>query len=81
MTSLPPSNFKTLGKLLAKLKAIAMLDAARCMLNILGDNMSAVEIHTLVDTLVKRQAKLEVKSLKNTRTKRVKEKLLDTLAA
>ena len=50
------------------------------MLNILRDTLSEVQIHTTVDTLVKRPARLKVKSLKNLRAKRKKEVLLDTLA-
>lgn len=50
------------------------------MLNILRDTLSEVQIHTMVDTLVKRPARLKVKSLKNLRAKRKKEVLLDKLA-
>ena len=35
------------------------------MLNIRGETLSEVEMYTLVDTLVERQAKMQVKSLKN----------------
>ena len=34
------------------------------MLNILGDTLSEVEIDMLVDTLVERQARMQIKSLK-----------------
>ena len=51
------------------------------MLNILRHTLSEVEIDTLVDTLVERQARMQVKSLKNTLEKKAKEVLLDTLAA
>ena len=72
---------ETLGDSLAKLKAMAMLNAKCRMLNILGHTLSEVEIDTLVDTLVERQARMQVKSLKNTLEKKAKEVLLDTLAA
>ena len=39
-------------------------DAGCCMLNILGDTLSEVEIDMLVDTLVERQARMQIKSLK-----------------
>ena len=58
-----------------------MLNAKCLMLNILGDTLSEVEIDTLVDTLVERQARVVVKSLENTHEKTKKEMLLDTLAA
>ena len=45
---------------------MAMLNAKCLMLNILGDTLSEVEIDTLVDTLVERQARVVVKSLENT---------------
>ena len=54
-----------------------MLDSGCCMLNVLVE----VEIDTLVHTLVERQAKMQVKSLKNTLSKRKKAELLDTLVA
>ena len=34
------------------------------MLSILGDTLSEVEIDMLVDTLVERQARMQIKSLK-----------------
>ena len=34
------------------------------MLNILGDTLSEVKIDMLVDTLVERQARMQIKSLK-----------------
>lgn len=40
---------------------MAMLDAKCCMLNILGDILSEVEIDTPDDTLVENQATLEVR--------------------
>ena len=54
---------ETLGDSLAELKAMAMLNAKCRMLNILGHTLSEVEIDTLVDTLVERQARIQVKSL------------------
>ena len=42
----------TLSVLLAELKVRAMLDAESCVLIILGETLSEVEIDTLVDTLV-----------------------------
>ena len=42
-----------------------MLGGGCCMLNIRGETLSEVEMCTLVDTLVERQAKMQVKSLKN----------------
>ena len=60
---------------------MAMLDAKCCMLNILGDTLSEVEIDTLVDTLVEEQARLEVKSLENRLIKREEEAFLDRLPA
>ena len=47
-----------------------MLDAVCCLLNILVDTLSKVEIDTLIDTLVERKARMRVKSLKNTLAKR-----------
>ena len=47
---------------LAGLKAIAMLIARCCMLNILGVTLSEVANDMLVDTLVERQARMHVKS-------------------
>ena len=61
-----------------ELKAIGMLNAKFLMLNIFGDTLSEVEIDTLVDTLVERKARMEVKSLKNTLEKKAKQQLLDT---
>ena len=58
-----------------------MLDAACCKVNVLGDTLSEVEIDTLVDTLVERQATMQVKSLENTLAKRKKAAPLDTLVA
>ena len=72
---------ETLGDSLAELKAMAMLNAKCRMLNILGDTLSEVEIATLVDTMVERQARMQVKSLKNTLEKQAKEVLPETLAA
>ena len=72
---------ETLGDSLAQLKAMAMLNAKCRMLNIVGNTLSEVEIATLVDTLVDRQARMQVKSLINTLEKKAKEVLLDTLAA
>ena len=40
-----------------------MLNAVCCMLNILVDKLSADEINTLVDFLVKRKLRMQVKSL------------------
>ena len=60
---------------------MAKLDAGSCILNIHGDTLSEVEIDRLVDILVKRQARLPVKSPKNTPAKIKKEALLVTLAA
>ena len=51
------------------------------MLNILRDTLSEVEIDMRVDNLVKRQERVEVKSLKNTVAKSEKEARLDALAA
>ena len=51
-----PSS-KTLGYSLAELKAMARLNAKCRRLKILCDTLSEVEIDTLVDTLVARQAK------------------------
>ena len=67
---------ETLGEL--KLKAMGMLNAKGGMVNIFGDTLSEVEIDTLVDTLVERKARMEVKSLKNTLEKKAKQQLLDT---
>ena len=53
-----------------ELKAMGMLNAKRGMVNIFGDTLSEVEIDTLVDTLVEKQARMQVKSLKNTLTKK-----------
>ena len=64
-----------------ELKAMGMLNAKRGMVNIFGDTLSEVEIDTLVDTLVEKQARMQVKSLKNTLEKKAKQELLDTLAA
>ena len=64
---------------LAGLKAIAMLIARCCMLNILGVTLSEVANDMLVDTLVERQARMHVKSLTNTLAKKKKPALLDTL--
>ena len=61
-----------------ELKAMGMLNAKRGMVNIFGDTLSEVEIDTLVDTLVERKARMEVKSLKNTLEKKAKQQLLDT---
>ena len=61
-----------------ELKAMGMLNAKFLMLNIFGDTLSEVEIDTLVDTLVERKARMEVKSLKNTLEKKAKQQLLDT---
>ena len=61
-----------------ELKAIGMLNAKFLMLNIFGDTLSEVEIDTLVDTLVERKARMEVKSVKNTLEKKAKQQLLDT---
>ena len=54
-------EFEILAKLLASLNSMAMLDAGCWMLNILGDTLSEVEIDTLVEILVKRQARVQVK--------------------
>ena len=43
-----------------------MLNAKCRRLKILGDTLSELEIDTMVDTLVERQPRLQVKSLKNT---------------
>ena len=51
------------------------------MLKILGETLSVVEIDTLVDTLVERQARMKVKSLKNILAKMERAALLDTLVA
>ena len=64
-----------------ELKAMVMLNAKCRMLNIIGDPLPEVEIDTLVDTLVERQARIQVKSIKNTLEKNAKQQLLDTLAA
>ena len=72
------SELETLGDSLPELKAIGMLNAKFLMLNIFGDTLSEVEIDTLVDTLVERKARMEVKSLKNTLEKKAKQQLLDT---
>ena len=64
---------------LAGLKAIAMLIARCCMLNILGVTLFEVANDMLVDTLVERQARMHVKSLTNTLAKKKKPALLDTL--
>ena len=61
-----------------ELKAIGMLNAKFLMLNMFGDTLSEVEIDTLVDTLVERKARREVKSVKNTLEKKAKQQLLDT---
>ena len=45
---------------------MAMLNAKCRRLKILGDTLSEVEIDTMVDTLVERQPRLQIKSLKNT---------------
>ena len=42
---------------------MAMLNAVCCMLNILVDKLSENEINTLVDFLVKRKLRMQVKSL------------------
>ena len=47
---------KTLGNSLAKVNATAKLNAKCRRLKILGDTLSEMEIDTLVDTLVARQA-------------------------
>ena len=72
------SELETLGDSLPELKAMGMLNAKRGMVNIFGDTLSEVEIDTLVDTLVERKARMEVKSLKNTLEKKAKQQLLDT---
>ena len=59
------SEFETQGDSLAGQKGMAMLGGGSCMLNIRGETLSEVEMYTLVDTLVERQAKMQVKSLKN----------------
>ena len=64
-----------------ELKAMGMLNAKRGMVNIFGDTLSEVEIDTLVDTLVEKQARMQVKSLKNTLTKKKKQVPLNTQAA
>ena len=64
-----------------ELKAMGMLNAKRGMVNIFGDTLSEVEIDTLVDTLVEKQARMLVKSLKNTLTKKKKQVPLNTQAA
>ena len=63
-----------------ELKAMVMLNAKCRMLNIIGDPLPEVEIDTLVDTLVERQTRIQVKSIKNTLEKKAKQDLLDTLA-
>ena len=44
-----------------ELKAMVMLNAKCRMLNIIGDPLPEVEIDTLVDTLVERQTRIQVK--------------------
>ena len=46
-------EFKTLGDTLAELKAMSMLNAKCCMLNMLGDTVCEVRIDTLFDTFNK----------------------------
>ena len=43
---------------------MAMLDAGYCMLKILSDTLFEVEIDTLADNLVERQARVELSHLK-----------------
>ena len=59
-----------------ELKAMGMLNAKRGMVNIFGDTLSEVEIDTLVDTLVARQAKMQLRSHKNTFGKKQKRQYL-----
>ena len=47
-----------------ELKDMVMLNAKCRMLNIIGDPLPEVEIDTLVDTLVERQTRIQVKSIK-----------------
>ena len=56
-------------------------DALCCMLNIFGETLSEVEIDTLDETLVERQARMQVGSLENTLAKTEKSALLDKLVA
>ena len=58
-----------------------MLNARSCVLTKLGETLSEVDIDTLVDTLVERQARMQIKSLENTQAKKEKAALLDKLAA
>ena len=67
---------KTLGNSLAKLNAMAKLNAKCRRLKILGDTLSEMEIDTLVDTLVARQAKMQLRSHKNTFGKKQKRQYL-----
>ena len=54
-----------------------MLGAGCCMLNRRGDTLSEVEMYTLVE----REARMQVKSLKNTLAKKKKAALLDIMVA
>ena len=51
------------------------------MLNIIDETLSEVEIDRLDETLVTRQARIQVGSLENTLAKKEKLALLDTLVA
>ena len=57
-----------------------MPETVYCMLKILCDTLSYVDIDMLVNTLVKRDANVELKSLENTLVKTKKEAPHDNLA-
>ena len=56
-------------------------DALFCMLNIFGETLSKVEIDTLANTVVEKQARMQVGSLKNKLAKTKRSALLDKLVA